>query len=574
MSHHAGWILVLALLSCGCAVSRVPLRDATSHAAHKPAADVDEPLTERRSPAASRSSPEIASSVIRKPAEVRRPANKTRETSIEIPAEESADGIDLASADEPAPADLPPAPDGGPAETLEDDQPALALDHVIDAIYSSFPLLRVALYERNIAQGQYVTAQGEFDTKLKADSANTPMGFYQTYRQSLGVEQPLFGGGSVFGGYRIGRGYYSTWDGGYQTNDGGEFKAGLAVPLWQNRTIDDRRMQLWVTAVGQNVVEPQIKIQLLNFVRDGSVAYWDWVAAGLQYRIATQLFELANDRQQKIEAQVQSGKEPESDLTDNGRLIVARQVKLLDAERKLHVSAAKLSLFFRGPDGTPLVPPDDLLPPDFPLPLPIEAGLIEQDIAYAVTRRPEFGDLDLQRQQLEFELSQAQNLMLPQLDAQLMTGKDVGAWSSPSGNKTPFQLDGGVTFTMPVQFRKARGKLQSLEGKLAQNTAKRQFTQDKIGVEVRSAIVAIDTAYRAIGQAREAVRLNQQMQDFEAIRFEEGASDLLRINLREQATFDARVAEVEAVQRYFTAQAEYRAAVAADLPDVVEMTDP
>lgn len=564
MSRCTGWILWLTMLSCGCAVSRISVKDGASVAARKPVSGTPE----RREAPRSRT---LASSDV--------PASRaTAKRDADAPgaAETSTDAdsrIQLASADESGDADLPP-PAPAPADASGEDRPAIVLDHVIDSIYASFPLLRVALYERNIAQGEHLTAQGEFDTKLKADSANAPLGYYQNYRQSLGVEQPLFGGGNVYGGYRIGRGYFGTWDDGARTNDAGEFKAGLSVPLWQNRTIDERRKQLWVTAVGQTVVEPQIKTQLLGFIRDGSVAYWDWVAAGIQYRIAMQLFELADDRQRKIETQVKAGQEPESDLVDNGRLIVARRVKLLDAERKLHISAAKLSLYFRGPDGAPLVPPDNLLPPDFPLPMPIDAGAIEQDIAFAVTRRPEFSDLDLQRQQLQLELSQAQNLMQPELDAQLMSGKDVGAWSSPKGDKTPYQLEGGITFTMPVQFRKARGKLQALEGKLAQNTAKRQYTQDKIGVEVRSAIVAIDTAYRAIAQAHEAVELNQQMQEFEAIRFEQGASDLLRINLREQATFDARVAEVEAVLRYFTAQADYRAAIAADLPEVVEMTEP
>lgn len=565
MSRCTGWILWLTLLSCGCAVSRISVKDGASVAARKPVSGTPE----RRETLHSRTLA-AAESPTASPAAAKRGPDASDAARASTEADSP---IQLASSNESGDAERsPPVP--APAGSSDPNRPAIVLDHVIDSIYASFPLLRVALYERNIAQGEHITAQGEFDTKLKADSANAPLGFYQNYRQTLGVEQPLFGGGNVFGGYRIGRGYFGTWDDGARTNDGGEFKAGLSVPLWQNRTIDERRKQLWVTAVGQNVVEPQIKTQLLSFVRDGSVAYWDWVAAGIQYRIATQLFELADDRQRKIEVQVKAGQEPESDLVDNGRLIVARRVKLLDAERKLHISAAKLSLYFRGPDGAPLVPPDDLLPPDFPLPMPVDAGLIEQDIAFAVTRRPEFSDLDLQRQQLQYELSQAQNLLQPQLDAQLMSGKDVGAWSSPKGDKTPYQLEGGVTFTMPVQFRKARGKLQAIEGKLAQNTAKRQFTQDKIGVEVRSAIVAIDTAYRAIGQAHEAVELNQQMQEFEAIRFEQGASDLLRINLREQATFDARVAEVEAVQRYFTAQADYRAAVAADLPDVVEMTEP
>jgi hypothetical protein len=63
------------------------------------------------------------------------------------------------------------------------------------------------------------------------------------------------------------------------------------------------------------------------------------------------------------------------------------------------------------------------------------------------------------------------------------------------------------------------------------------------------------------------VRLNEEMERFERIRLEQGDSDFLRLNLCEQATFDARVAEIEALVRYAKALSEYRAAVAADLPD-------
>lgn len=565
MRRTTGWILCLALLTCGCKTTRISVGgDTVSARKPAPASNSGREMGIDTVMVSEPSVPESTTESLSQ-SETDAERGETPDTAIEKPGK---DDIALASAIEDSAA-VPPAPD--PDTDPSDEQAMIVLDHVIDSIYTSFPLLRVALFERNVAQGEHLAAQGEFDTKIYGDSLNAPLGFYQNYRQNLGIAQPLYGGGSVFGGYKLGRGYYGTWDDGARTNDGGEFRAGLSVPLWQNREIDERRTQLWVTAVGQTIVEPQIKQQLLMFIRDGSVAYWDWVAAGMQYRIATQLLALADDRQRSVEAEVKAGKEPESDLADNGRLIVARRVKQLDAERKLHIAAAKLSLFFRGPAGEPLVPDDRLLPPDFPLPMPIDAGMIEQDISFAVMRRPEALELALQRQQLEIERSQAQNLLQPELDAQVFSAKDIGAWSSPKGDKTPYQMEAGVTFSTPIQFRKARGKLQALEGKLAQNSAKRQYVQDKIGVEVRSAIVAIDTAYRSIDQAREAVRLNRQMEVYEMIRFDQGASDLLRINLREQATFDSRVAEVEAVQRYFTAQADYRAAIAADVPDTVDV---
>ncbi|MGV2341787.1 MAG UNVERIFIED_CONTAM: hypothetical protein LVR18_50065 [Planctomycetaceae bacterium] len=112
------------------------------------------------------------------------------------------------------------------------------------------------------------------------------LGFYQTYRQSIGLVQPTYWGGEVFGGYRIGRGDYQPWYQERQTNDGGEFKAGVQVPLARNRNIDDRRAELWKAGVERQLAEPDIQAQLISAVQDGSYAWWDWVAAGEYHRIA------------------------------------------------------------------------------------------------------------------------------------------------------------------------------------------------------------------------------------------------------------------------------------------------
>lgn len=95
------------------------------------------------------------------------------------------------------------------------------------------------------------------------------------------------------------------------------------------------------------------------------MAYWDWVASGQRAKIARELLQLAVDRQKGLEKRAALGEIAGIALVDNQRLIVSRQAKSIEAERKLQQSAIKLSLFFRDPQGTPLVAPDQL-PGDFP----------------------------------------------------------------------------------------------------------------------------------------------------------------------------------------------------------------
>jgi outer membrane protein TolC len=441
----------------------------------------------------------------------------------------------------------------------------LELNEVVQSIHASYPLLQIAFYGRNIAEGEQLSAEGAWDLKLKADANNAPLGYYQTYRNGVGFEQPTYWGGEVFGGYKNGSGNFEPWYGNRQTNQGGEFNAGIRFPLLQNRGIDERRATLWKSIYGRNAVEPFIQAQLIEFIRAGSYAYWDWVAAGLAFRFSDQLLDLAQKRDEQIRRQVELGARPESDLTDNQRLIISRDVKRIEAHRKVQTAAIKLSLFLRKPSGEPHVADDDSLPARFPDPTPVTNDTIVGDIAEALSRRPELRDLDFQYRMGHVDLEQARNLIQPELNATVWSAKDAGGWSTPSGNKAPYQAEAGLNFSVPVQRRKALGKVAAAEAKLVQIATKRRFAEDKISTEVKSAVATLDAAYRSIDKARESVVLNEKMQAFEVIKLNKGDSDLLRLNIRETATFDARVVEIEAFLHYFESKADYRAALATDI---------
>lgn len=157
--------------------------------------------------------------------------------------------------------------------------------------------------------------------------------------------QPTYWGGEVFAGYRVGRGDFQPWYQERQTNGGGEFKAGVQIPLARNRDIDARRAELWKAGYGQSLAEPDIQAQLLSFVQDAPYSYWDWVASGEYHRIAKRILMLAEERTSRIEAQVNAGLFDPPELTDNLRLVAIRQAKVADTRRKMQQTAAKWSVY-------------------------------------------------------------------------------------------------------------------------------------------------------------------------------------------------------------------------------------
>ncbi|MFN7803278.1 MAG: TolC family protein, partial [Planctomycetaceae bacterium] len=103
----------------------------------------------------------------------------------------------------------------------------LRLEEVIGSVYRAYPMLDAALRQRDIAAGEQLAAAGAYDLKLSAGSENQPLGYYETYRTTIKLAQPLYSGGETFAMYRNGRGGpYEPWYQERATDDGGEFKAG------------------------------------------------------------------------------------------------------------------------------------------------------------------------------------------------------------------------------------------------------------------------------------------------------------------------------------------------------------
>lgn len=437
----------------------------------------------------------------------------------------------------------------------------LLLADVIQSVYASYPLLEAVLWSRQVAGGEVLSAYGAFDLKMKGGGTSGPLGFYNTHRYGAEITQPLFIGGEVFGKYRIGRGSFQPWYLERQTNDGGEFSTGFRLPLAQGRAIDYRRANLFRSMLGRDAAEPLIHEQLIEFVREASYAYWHWIAAGEQLRIARSLLKLAEDRNQGIKKRVEAGDLPRIELTDNQRLIVSREAKVIAAQRKLQEAAIKLSLFLRDESGEPVVPDANQLPGSFPEPQAPDFARLEQDIAQAQSRRPEPAALALLRAQLQVDLDQAQNLYLPNVDVQVYASQDI---SGPKRDKKPFELEASLQMSMPLQRRLARGKIQALQGKLAQVTAKLRFTNDKIAAEVRRAYAALSASFLRVEKAKASFDLARTMEEAERRKFALGNSNLLLVNLRELAAAEAEASVVQAYLEYFLAEADYRAALALD----------
>jgi hypothetical protein len=254
------------------------------------------------------------------------------------------------------------------------------------------------------------------------------------------------------------------------------------------------------------------------------------------------------------------------ELTDNLRMVSIRQAKVADTRRKLQQTAAKLSIYWRDSVGEPIVATEDQLP-GFPEPEPIDDEQLGLNIQQALASRPELRMLDLMRQQVQVDYTEAVNQLQPELNAVVWGAQDVGEPTSSKRDKSPFESEASMFLEVPVQRRKARGKMTETQGKLAQLTAKRRITADKISVDVQMAHAGLKSAWEQVEHTRAALAGAEDLAARERANQAAGGSDLLKVSLRELYAVESAEKNVEALKLYFESLADYRAAMAEDQID-------
>lgn len=440
----------------------------------------------------------------------------------------------------------------------------LQLSDVIASTYRAFPLLEIARLQSGVAGGQQLTALGAYDTKLEYYSLSQPVGFYETYRNGIGVARQLWWGGYASAGYRIGRGNFEPWYKERQTNDGGEFKIGIVQPLLQGRAIDPMRVELFQSNLRRQAVAPEIQNQILIAGQEAARSFWMWVEIGNVLKAQERLLDIAIQRGEQLERSLAAGAVANLQVSLNAQQIYDRKIKVNDTRQKFRDTAFKLSLFLRDEFGNPLLVPPEWLPEDFPLVKPLPPGDFDVDLQNALAVRPELQLINLDLQALRWDLTLARNQMLPNVDFTVQSVQNVGQGTSAINDKGEFQLEAGVIGGVPIQRRKAQGKIQSTETKLVQISQKMAFQRNKIEVELRTARNALDTAQQNLQASQELLKqANITLAIFRRA-FEAGETDLFFLLAQEIKVNDSEVKLLEAERDFFTALASMQAALGLD----------
>lgn len=444
----------------------------------------------------------------------------------------------------------------------------LQLDEVLTTVRTQYPPLLAAWLQQDIANGRIRQAEGAFDPMLVASLNFRPLDYYEGANMSFLIDQPLLSGGSVYAGYRLSTGTLPSYDRKDRTSSSGEAVMGARIPLLRDRTIDARRANLGKAAVDRELADPLILRQYLTFHRAARIAYYNWIAAGRRLSVAEDVLRVAKQRDEFLQKQSEAGAIAPIVLVDNRRLVVSREIAVLNANRRFEATSIELSLFLRDTKTTePILPLRGQLPAAFPQPQSVDQLQFVSDRARATFRRPEIREIDLLVRKGEIDKQLANNNLKPNLDLAMELNRAIGHDVPKDIKET--EINGLLRFSVPIGRNEAQGRLQDIESSIKQLQQRRQFACDQIQAESNNTYQEVCTAFAALDQSKLNVKLARELEAAESDRFKQGATDLLALQIREQATLDAQFLEIDAFLAYFRALADYEAAVASDAPHML-----
>ncbi|AUX70585.1 transporter [Porphyrobacter sp. HT-58-2] len=453
------------------------------------------------------------------------------------------------------------APVGDPLDVALTTGPLLP-DEVLRSSALTFPAILEAFEREAAARSDQLSADGAFDLMLKGEYYDRLTGFYSGGFGKVEARQPLRPyGAEVFGSYRVSDGIFPTYENINYTNALGEAKVGALFSLLRNRDIDARRFAIEDTRLAASQARLDVLLVQLNVQHEALRAYWRWVGAGEEIRVFEELLEIAEARQVGLTREVREGARARIALTENEQNLLRRRSLLEEAKRNFATAANSLGFYLRNSAGEMIVPTREMLPDLDKLRgvAPMEA-LVTEPLNEVIRSRPELETFRLAIERANNRVELRRNDLQPSLNASVELSRDFGALGpgGPGFDSTDAVV--GLTFTVPLQRREARGRLQRAEAELRETELRQRRIADQITTEVGNILANLSAALKLADLADAEVKQANQMVQAERTRFRLGAGDFFLVNVREETAANAQISAIRADVAGRLAEASYNAA--------------
>jgi outer membrane protein TolC len=409
----------------------------------------------------------------------------------------------------------------------------------VDVVLANHPVSGQARVVAEQARAELRQAWGAFDPKVVATWDQKRFGgteYFKYFDAEMKIPLPI--GADVTLAFDRTMGRYINPD--RRTVGAGTFSAGISLPLGQRIITDERRTALQQARAARDAGDAE-RIGILNkLLFSAAKDYGVWYETWRRRAIAQEGEALADFRLQAVRQRVANGESAPIDTIEALLELQRRQVTRYETEASFYVSTLNLTAYLWDSEGRPAGLPADAKPVlDGVGRGGLDSTRIEALIEVATRRNPDLLKVQAKVRQAEAERLLATQGMIPFAEAKLAGLSERGADEAFfDRSRLDNNYKAGLTVSTPLLFLKETGKFGATGAKLEFQQYERDRLRREIEFDARAAIFDLSNLERLLERQSANVRNARLLRDAEQIRFENGESTLLILNIRERLVLD------------------------------------
>ena len=428
---------------------------------------------------------------------------------------------------------------------------AISEKDVVKSAFMHYPKIKQDILKFDASYDSITEANGAFDAKLKGEKYNHSYNKYKGDFHDIVIEKDFaFLGAKLKTGFRKSGDEFPDYEGHLDTRGSGQGFISMQFSILRNALIDDARYS--VSMMEENSLQRELALNQTRIVVQTAAlkAYWNWYVSGLKLKVQERLLELAENRVNNIKKRIAAGDLADIYLIENQQYIYKRKSQNEKLAFEFTKASLYLSLFYRNPAGKPIT----LSRED----MPQEKALISGNYQFnqKLLKDTYLSNLNLKGadskiRQADLDGKLGYNEYLPKLNLKYEHRRQLdGNEEESDENKFLLSLE------IPLQYRKAKGKLNKAARKKMELQLDKEFIKEKLAIELKSIIAKLDTYVEVYNLSAKQEKASAILSESELRKFNQGASDLIRVNLREQDLASAQTAKLEALLNYHFAESE------------------
>lgn len=437
------------------------------------------------------------------------------------------------------------------------DSSSLKYDQFQQLVLKYHPIAKKANLLPEIGKAIVMSAKGNFDPNIVGNINQKYFNQTNYYSQSgVGIKMDTKSPVSIYSGYDLNDGTYLNPEN--KNPESGLIYAGISVSLLQGLLINESRATIQKAELFSTMTEREQQLLLNDLLYESGQSYWRWFLSYQKLAVFDNSYQLAKNRFQFIKESALLGDRPLYDTIESYIYLKNIELGYNQVKNEYTNHSLYLSLYLWDENQNQLVLNSSVHPPLWKELNLVDSLLDVNSIDESkIQKHPVISLYENKIKQYEIDKRWYKEQFKPELNLKYNLLSSGNGTESVSLNNYTW----GLSFSMPILLRKARGELQKTEAIIQQNKLELDFKFQSIKTKLATLFNETALAINQHDIYQAMVTNLYRLVEGENELFKIGESSIFLVNSREQTYLNTELKWLENFTKiklnYLKVQYEY-----------------